>query len=211
MPIMPRTPNLGEPARKRGNAMRLFTACKAPFLGLILLSPLSAQPRPTAAGSPHRNETRTIVTTADSIPSLGDMKVLRPGQGYVVLANRLLWTANNGKTWSDITPQTSAMDNLDGALFLNSSTGWIVLSRPDASVDRTVVTIGFTSDRGQNWQFTNPSLPVSLAANYSRRAQTVFRGPCAWLGASPVRVECQLQPGRVADNERRRPVLARAT
>lgn len=102
-------------------------------------------------------------------------QLLSAGQGWALVDGRLLWTANTGHSWRDITPASAAAPGL-AAVFLDEEQGWLVVQNPKSGQ----VELLKTGDGGAGWQsytVTNDapesqSGPVRAAAVHFLDSQT---------------------------------------
>jgi len=97
------------------------------------------------------------------------MGLLSPGQGWVLLAERLLRTEDGGARWQDITPARGAGIRLLAGAFLDAIHGWVLVEavpgeRSQAGLPEGMVAelaVYRTQDGGQSWETvllpTNPS------------------------------------------------------
>ena len=57
------------------------------------------------------------------------MELMAPGVGSAANSNQLFSTTDGGQNGKDITPPTSLGQGLVPSFFLDTSTGWVVLTR----------------------------------------------------------------------------------
>jgi len=127
----------------------------------------------SSGARPMATKTQTLIT-ATSTPSelsLGTpvdgprvlaMDLLSEDQGWVLTEERLAWTNDRGRTWSDIAP-TEARVNRGSVFFLDRRHGWLVTVVPSERGFEapSTVTVYWTSDGGATWQqasFDGPPL-----------------------------------------------------
>jgi photosystem II stability/assembly factor-like uncharacterized protein len=120
------------------------------------------------AGSPPQPSPEQIAKMPVRALPVQDFKMLKSGTGWVSTGNRLLWTADNGAHWKDISPSTPALfdphdDRFSGVFFLDTSTGWVVsaVDTNDTTPYGTAVgsdaLLSSTTDGGATW--TTVKLP----------------------------------------------------
>jgi len=101
------------------------------------------------------------------------MQLLAPGVGWALDADRLYWTTDGGAHWGEITPSMTSTPRAIAGLgvriaavfFLDTSSGWVVLSRYEDSAKEWRFEIAATVDGGANWSITPldyPDLPPTL-------------------------------------------------
>ena len=86
------------------------------------------------------------------------MKLLTPEVGWATDARNLLWTADGGSQWKDITPHKVAQRRIGGVFFLNTTTGWVLLSHSDEKSEQQFE-IAFTANSGGTWSASPVNLP----------------------------------------------------
>jgi hypothetical protein len=99
--------------------------------------------------------------TVSSGPDINDFKLLSPSYGWVLRENQLLWTADGGKSWRDISPGTNDQNYIIGVHFENQDQGWLA-SRKTADDGTLSMSIYRTQNAGETWDETlldefNPS------------------------------------------------------
>jgi len=93
------------------------------------------------------------------------MRLLTPEVGWVLGGNRLLWTADAGKNWTDITPEAGPIPafgsraRIASVFFLDTSTGWVLLYQTDPKTDEPRFKLASTSDAGVNWSIESLTIP----------------------------------------------------
>lgn len=114
-------------------------------------------PVPTAVVSP----TPTVAPTSTPHPAVGpniaDAQLVDGDHGWALLQGppqRLEWTANDGTTWTDITPPKARGAAVLGVFFRTSSDGWVVSSTNPSRPP----TISDTTNSGHSW--TSQVLPA---------------------------------------------------
>lgn len=68
--------------------------------------------------------------------------------GWLLLDHRLLWTTSGGEQWTDITPASPVESLLDGAFFLDTSTGWLMLRQAGGGPR---LYLAQTNNTGKTW------------------------------------------------------------
>lgn len=101
-----------------------------------------------------------------------DMQLLTPDLGWVLRGGQLLWTADGGLSWQDISPGGGIVL---GVHFLDADHGWLV--RPSVSEDEVVtLTVQHTADSGRSWESVDlPLLPGEIP--YVASADPYFVDP----------------------------------
>jgi photosystem II stability/assembly factor-like uncharacterized protein len=89
-------------------------------------------------------------------------KLLAPDVGWAATNKKLFWTTDGGAQWKDITPkQDHKKQSVSSVFFLNSSTGWVLLSCSDggdSAVDNTCFDLASTADAGETWSVTHEKI-----------------------------------------------------
>ena len=97
----------------------------------------------------------TPVTPTASIQQVGaeilGMDTLSPQDGWTLSSTQLLWTADNGQSWSDRTPGLVAGEGLRAAYFLTPETGWAASPALSAQSGAESWQIYRTGDGGTTW------------------------------------------------------------
>jgi hypothetical protein len=101
----------------------------------------------------------TGVQWAQTGPATGttmeDMKLISSGSGWALAGHRLYWTSDNGQSWDDITPGDKQQP-VSKAFFIDTKTGWAILSGDDGAV--ASITIASTRNGGRSWHNTQVAL-----------------------------------------------------
>jgi len=95
---------------------------------------------------------------AEPAVGLNSMKLLTRDVGWAASAQSLFWTTDEGRNWKDITPQRLPKPTVGGVFFLNTSTGWVLLSHSDNNDEQQFET-AFTDDAGTTWSASPVILP----------------------------------------------------
>lgn len=93
-----------------------------------------------------------------SAQAVQSMKLLAPQTGWATLGQGLYWTVDGGTHWKDISPPRALNDILGGVFFLNTSSGYVLLSYPNEK-DEPQFRIAHTSDAGASWSSSPIKLP----------------------------------------------------
>src|ERR1051326_2305415 len=93
----------------------------------------------------------TVQSPAQQAPSVRAMRLLTSQSGWGSAGNRLLLTSNGGRAWDDITPQWESGAAVDGVLFRDAQTGWVMLHTGGNAPRNTRVAVASTSDAGRTW------------------------------------------------------------
>lgn len=97
---------------------------------------------------------------AAQAPEQQRVQLLAPGTGYLASGSEILWTADNGNNWKEITPDLHNTDRgVVSVFFLNQSTGWALLA--SGAYGETKFELASTNDSGATWSIT----PVHLNIN----------------------------------------------
>lgn len=99
-------------------------------------------------------------TPAAIAPQIRDMGLLSPGQGWVLVDNRLLWAHDGGLLWQDITPNSEVPAAILAVTFLDRRLGWLV-RRSTRTGEDTELTVLRTVDGGATWQIYPLPIPTS--------------------------------------------------
>lgn len=95
------------------------------------------------------------------------------GAGFVASKKQLFTTTSRGDSWNDVTPKGKLTQTIDGVCFLNSFTGWVVVSDPETK-------IAITSNGGNTWSFA--PIPLASDLNYAGKAFPHFiDGQTGWV------------------------------
>src|SRR6266700_7547216 len=95
-----------------------------------------------------------------SVARAQSMKLLTPEVGWALMGPGLIWTADAGQHWSKITPPLSPGEYIASVFFLDTSTGWALLSKPPSQgEEQPHFQLAATSDSGANWSVTPMSIP----------------------------------------------------
>jgi len=90
---------------------------------------------------------------------LETMKLLTSNAGWASTAHRVFRTADGGAHWRDITPETKVENQVASVFFLDSSTGWVLLSQPAEA--RTRFLVAATTNGGESWSINPVPTPES--------------------------------------------------
>jgi photosystem II stability/assembly factor-like uncharacterized protein len=105
----------------------------------------------------------TIPSAIASQPSgtLQSMKLLAFEVGWAATQNQLFWTTDGGTQWRDITPKTALPAEVASVFFLDTSTGWVLLSGNDEAQGPSRFDFASTTDAGTTWSVTHFNPPVN--------------------------------------------------
>jgi photosystem II stability/assembly factor-like uncharacterized protein len=101
------------------------------------------------------------------------MKLLTAEVGWAQSGQHLYWTTDDGAHWKDIAPPRSSKESLGGVFFLDTSTGWVVLSHPDEKAEQQF-RVAATSDAGATWLSSPIKLPWKRYAEDFAGGAAVF-------------------------------------
>ncbi len=87
------------------------------------------------------------------------MKLLAPDVGWALQGGRLLWTADNGKNWRDITPHDPSSQEIASVFFLDTSTGWVLFAVRNQSETILGFDLVSTPNAGVSWTITHIPIP----------------------------------------------------
>ena len=89
-------------------------------------------------------------STIPAAAAIREVQLLSPSTGWVLRENQLLWTADGGNSWQDISPVSSAQYDILAVHFNKLDRGWIAIRK--ASGDGTLsFSIYRTPDAGETW------------------------------------------------------------
>jgi hypothetical protein len=91
-----------------------------------------------------------LSVTLASAHQVQAMKLLTAQVGWVLGGQNLYWTTDDGAHWKDVTPQRSLGESLGGVFFLDASSGWALLNRPDENGEQQF-RLASTTDAGATW------------------------------------------------------------
>ena len=95
-------------------------------------------------------------STISAAAAIREIQLLSPSTGWVLRKNQLLWTADGGNSWRDISPASTAQYDILGVHFNSLDQGWIASRK--ASGDGTLsFSIFRTPDAGETWVETSHS------------------------------------------------------
>jgi hypothetical protein len=97
------------------------------------------------------------------------MKLLTPRTGWAQAGKHLYWTTDGGEHWQDVAPPESSKEILGSVFFLDTSTGWMLLSYPNEE-NEPQFRMASTRDAGATWS----SFPVRIP--WKRYAEDFFGG-----------------------------------
>src|SRR6266516_1986067 len=84
-----------------------------------------------------------------SVARAQSMKLLTPEVGWAHMGPGLIRTADAGQHWSKITPPLSPGEYIASVFFLDTSTGWALLSKPPSQgEEQPHFQLAATSDSG---------------------------------------------------------------
>lgn len=116
---------------------------------------------------------RPLVPTAPG--SVRDMHLIGPGTGWVLTGQQILWTDNNGQTWTDITPPLESPQQIDSLYFLDSQHGWALLHSPWIDqADAPEIHVALTADGGRDWSTVSLNASLFVRQSYGDRAWFSF-------------------------------------
>jgi photosystem II stability/assembly factor-like uncharacterized protein len=81
---------------------------------------------------------------------LREIQLLSPLTGWVLREDQLLWSADSGLTWQDISPIRSGQNDILGVHFINPAQGWLV-GRQAQEDQSFSLSIYQTRDGGSTW------------------------------------------------------------
>lgn len=110
---------------------------------------LSDQP-PEPTSLPTTAAYRSPQVTLTTSPHLRELQLLSATTGWVLREHNLLWTADGGHTWQDISPRVTSRDEILGVQFINQVQGWLV-SRQLNETGNIKLSIFRTLDAGNKW------------------------------------------------------------
>ena len=144
---------------------------------------LPPSPIPTAEPPPAAQQ--------DLFPAAGtSFQLVEPNKGWLLTGGKLYWTGDNGGTWANITPQSSARCNLSGIEFANSRDGYLFCNEADK--EELVYTFYQTHDTGLNWTERALNLSVLVPQPHPNPVETI---QMQWLDPENGFVLFRLQAG----------------
>ncbi|MBE0411136.1 MAG: hypothetical protein IBX69_15550 [Anaerolineales bacterium] len=103
-------------------------------------TPLETKPSPTSAP----------ITQLEAIRDAG---LVAEDQGWVISAQRLLWTSDGGDSWLDITPVHQGELIITNAFFLGADQGWVVMIPPPEVEQVSIeILVFYSQDGGETWE-----------------------------------------------------------
>ena len=103
-----------------------------------------------------------IAARAQQEGRIESMKLLTPNVGWAATKQKLFWTTDGGARWSDITPKLDHKEQrVSSVFFLDSSTGWVLLSCSDGRdplTDDACFEFASTTNAGANWSIVRPKI-----------------------------------------------------
>lgn len=132
--------------------------------------PVATEPPTAAVEPPASASTASLSPTEQSLPEgetappppgeksrVADAELVAADQGWAWKGESLLWTADGGETWRDITPPGTEGEAIWTISFLDVAHGWVALSPPFERIeDLLAVRMVRTEDGGQTWQELSP-------------------------------------------------------
>lgn len=85
------------------------------------------------------------------------IQLLTPQVGWAFLGGHLFWTSHAGGQWKDITPAAPSPEVIASVTFLDTSTGWVLLT--GAEGDQPRFDLAYTTNAGENWSIKPVRLP----------------------------------------------------
>lgn len=98
---------------------------------------------------------------------------LTPSSGYLASSTQILWTADNGESWTDVTPPLSGGDRLDFVQFQESGHGWSLMTTlgPFAPVS---LRLAKTENSGKSWVTKHVPITEHDRNSYAAGASVSF-------------------------------------
>ena len=87
------------------------------------------------------------------------LQLLNESTGWAVIGRQLFFTTDTGNQWRDITPSTPDRKTVASVYFLNSATGWVLLSGASARPDTDQFDLASTTDAGASWSISRVNVP----------------------------------------------------
>ena len=75
------------------------------------------------------------------------VRLIDPETGWALAEHRLFWTTDAGNQWKDITPRNRSVEEI-ASVFLNASTGWVLLSDGIDANEEPHFNLAFTNSGG---------------------------------------------------------------
>lgn len=120
----------------------------------VMDGPITAIPIPSWTGQAGIAPAEPDAASAYSRPTHGiqDIGLLSPETGWALRGGRLLWTADGGHTWDDLTPDSVAelSGRLLAATYLDARHAWAL--GHSAAIDPGSLAVFHSADGGATWQ-----------------------------------------------------------
>lgn len=100
-----------------------------------------------------------LLLTVAASTQAASMKLLTRGTGWFLAGSGLMWTADDGARWRDITPQLSSGEHVASVFFLNGRRGWALLSASGSGSTGLRIMLASTDSSGATWSLTRVSVP----------------------------------------------------
>ena len=125
----------------------------------------------------------TFCAVASAQSSLESMQLLTPEAGWASTGRQILWTADAGAHWRDITPTMGSTGSLASIFFLDSARGWILLADRDRDTGAARFNLASTISAGASWSITPLNVPdIDPSRGLSDRGWIDFVDPLhGWL------------------------------
>jgi photosystem II stability/assembly factor-like uncharacterized protein len=102
-----------------------------------------------------------VVLCAFALAQEKTMQLFAPSTGWALGNGRLFWTVDNGKEWTDITPNRAGARIAD--VFFRDEINGSVLLDSDAGNDVIRVDLAATSDGGRTWFYSAIPIPKEIS------------------------------------------------
>jgi hypothetical protein len=108
-------------------------------------------------------------TPQEAVPAnVKAIQLVTSAAGWAIADERLLWSSNAGQAWNDITPAGPSDQSIDGAFFLDNSTGWALLSSAGSAANPVSIQLAATTNSGATWNsYALPAVIREVGDSYT--------------------------------------------
>ena len=130
-------------------------------LGAVLIVALTT----TGCGTGHAPSYGPVRRLPPATPGIvAAARLIRGGTGWLLAGRALSLTADDGRTWTAITPPGVPARLVKGVFFLDRRHGWVAWAKPVPG-GRALLEISSTADRGRSWSASPLGRPSGLFAD----------------------------------------------
>jgi len=88
------------------------------------------------------------------------LQLLTPDTGWFLAGDKLLWTADNGEHWTDVTPPMSLREErIADVYFKDAGEGWVLLSTTETGGPEARFEVAATVNSGASWSVSSVEVP----------------------------------------------------